>query len=110
MTIAKGSKALFGFGLISSLQLMAMLAFRAFWYADIYIAPEDPYGLADIIELCLFLIFFVLLFVSVLVSLVMLFRGQLQSRKAAIALMLWCVFLYLVMDPLRHLAVVWANG
>lgn len=29
------------------------LVFRAFFYADMYIAPNDPYGISDVIELLL---------------------------------------------------------
>lgn len=109
MTLTKGSKALLWLGSICSLQLVLMLAFRAFWYEGIYIAPEDPYGLADVIELLLGLIFLLLMTVSVLVALVLLFRGLPQTRKAGLILIVWCVLLFMARDPLRHLAVVYSG-
>lgn len=109
MTLTRGSKALIRLGLICGLQLILMLAFRAFWYTGIYIAPEDAYGLADIIELLLGLIFFLLLAVSVLVSLVLLFRGLSQTRKVALSLIVWSLLLYQARGPLRHLAAVYAS-
>ncbi|WP_415898525.1 hypothetical protein [Neptuniibacter sp. QD48_11] len=63
-----------------------MLFFRAFVYADMYIAPNDPYGISDTIELLLGFLFLLLSIFSGVVALVLLLKGVKQSKLAACGL------------------------
>ena len=63
------------------LHVIGMLAFRAFIYADMYKAPDDPYGISDVIEFflnCLFLLFLV---IAVLLAVTLFFKGSVQSKN-----------------------------
>ncbi|MBU1310984.1 MAG: hypothetical protein KKE30_15785, partial [Gammaproteobacteria bacterium] len=93
MELSKGTKATIWMGGICFAQLIGMLAFRAFIYADMYKAPDDPYGISDIIEFLLGSVFLVFLAVSGILSLALFFKGNAQSKKSAAFLVLFCVIL-----------------
>ncbi|MBU2018290.1 MAG: NAD-dependent epimerase/dehydratase family protein, partial [Bacteroidetes bacterium] len=66
--------------------------------------PEDPYGISDIIEFLLGCVFLVFLAVSVLLSIILFFKGNVQSKKSAAFLVLFCVVLFASYIPLHQLA------
>ena len=104
MKLTKGSKFVITLAVLSLLLFLFMLYFRAFIYADMYIAPGDPYGISDIIELILRLIFIFLSIISGIVSLVLFIRGAKQSKLLAGCLVILYLALYLSFGPLHHLA------
>ncbi|WP_206732068.1 hypothetical protein [Halarcobacter ebronensis] len=81
-----------------------MFLFRAFIYAHMYKKPEDPYGISDVIELFLYIIFLLLLFISFLLSIVLIIKGKSQTKKASWYLILFSILLYISFSPLHHLA------
>ncbi|MBE3659204.1 hypothetical protein BOO92_21360 [Vibrio navarrensis] len=100
MIFTRGSKAVIWMGAICLLHLVFMLVFRVSVYAEMYIAPDAPYGLSDIIELFLYMIFLILLSVSIF----LLIRGSSQSKKSGFLLVLFCITLYQVQGPLHQYA------
>ncbi len=109
MKLSKGSKATIWMGALCLAHVIGMLVFRAFIYADMYKAPEDPYGISDIIEFLLGCVFLVFLAVSVLLSIILFFRGNVQSKKSAAFLVLFCVVLFASYIPLHQLAAGWGS-
>ena len=73
-----------------------------------YLAPGDPYGISDIIEFLIFIVFLAVLFVSVLSSFYLLIRGHSQSKKSAAGLLIVCTVLFFSYSPLRNLVARWA--
>ncbi|WP_215426468.1 hypothetical protein [Agarivorans albus] len=69
-----------------------------------YIAPGDPYGISDIIEFFLGLLFMALIGVAGLTSLFLLIRGREGERKSGVFLVAFCSAILLVMGPARELA------
>lgn len=107
-TLTTGSKACLWAGCVCVLHVVGMLVFRGFIYSALYKLPSDPYGLADIIELVLWVVFVGLLGLSVLLSLVLWFKGNSQSKQAATVLAVLSVLLYVGYSPLRQLVAQWA--
>jgi len=109
MELSKGTKATIWMGGICLVHVIGMLAFRAFIYADMYKAPEDPYGISDIIEFLLGCVFLVFLAISGLLSITLFFKGNAQSQKSAVFLVLFCVVLFASYLPLHRLAAGWGS-
>mgnify|MGYP000010999940 CR=1 FL=1 len=104
MDISKGTKSVLFLGVTSLVLYLFILYFRAFIYSDLYIAPDDPYGVADIIELLLGLIMVLLFIASACVAIYLLAKGCSQSKISAILLILFWLALYLSFSPLHTLA------
>jgi hypothetical protein len=102
--LTKGTKTTIWMGGICLFHFIGMLVFRAFIYASMNKAPEDPYGISDIIELFLFCIFLILLFVSFLLSMILIIKGSNQTKKASLYLIVFSILLYIIFSPLHHLA------
>lgn len=83
------------------LLLLAILCFRAFFYAHLYIAPEDPYGISDIIELLLGCALILVLIVSASVAAYLGIKGPQVNRLAAVCLGLVVVLVAAVTGPLH---------
>ncbi len=107
MKITKGSKSVIVLGTICFLWLSFMLAFRAFIYADMYKAPEDPYGISDILEFIMSIGFIILLALAMITSIVLIFRGMPQTRKFAAGLIVLCAILFFSFSPLLNIAARW---
>lgn len=107
MQLTSGTKIALGLGLVCGSLYLIALIFRATIYHDLYISPNDPYGVADIMELFLVLIGGLFILVSVFVSLVLLVRGEKQSKKSAIFLILWCILICVSYFPLHEIATRW---
>ena len=80
-----------------------MLYFRAAIYPDMYIAPGQAYGAADLVEFFLGCLFITLTLVSGIVSLVLFFRGLRQSKILAGALIFLHGVMYISLGPLHTL-------
>lgn len=107
MKLTSGTKIALGLGLVCGAIYLFALIFRATIYSDLYISPNDPYGVADIMELFLVLIGGLFILVSVFVSLVLLVKGEKQSKKSAVFLILWCVLICVSYFPLHEIATRW---
>ncbi|WP_218185756.1 hypothetical protein [Pseudomonas sp. RL] len=76
------------------MHVIGMLAFGDFIYAGMYKAPDDPYGISDIIELflaCLFMFFLVL---SVFYLSRCFLKGECKARSLQFSL--WCFAFFLL--------------
>jgi hypothetical protein len=69
-----------------------------------YKAAAEPYGIADIIALALWGILLFFLASSVLLSVILLVKGAVQSKKSAIYLLSFCLILFFVYSPLHSIA------
>lgn len=109
MEMSKGTKATIWMGGICLTHMIGMLVFRAFIYADMFKAPEDPYGISDIIEFLLGCVFLFFLAASGLLSIALFFKGNAQSKKSAVFLALFCMLLFVSYTPLHRLAAGWSS-
>jgi hypothetical protein len=60
-------------------------------------------GISDIIEFLPGCIFLCLLAVSVILSVVLLIKGSVQSKKSGVLLVAFCVVLFLAYSPLHNM-------
>ena len=104
MKLSKGTKLVMWLGGTCLAVYLFMLYFRAFIYADMYIAPGDPYGISDIIEFILGSLMGVLIIVSCIASFLLLISGNAQSKISAALLVLLCLTFYLAFSPLHNMA------
>ena len=104
MKLNKGSKVVVFLAIASLALFLFMLYFRAVMYSKMYIAPGDPYGIADIIEFALGCMFLLLTVISGGTSLLLFFRGSDQSKLFAAGLVLLHVGLYFSYETLHSLA------
>lgn len=104
MKLTKGTITVLVLAILSFSLFSFMLFFRAFIYADLYIAPNDPYGISDIIELFMGLLLLLLSVLSGVVALVLLFKGAKQSKLAACGLIGLHIALYSAYDSLHTVA------
>ena len=90
---------------IASLVLfLCGLIFRAFFYSRMYLAPGEPYGIADIIEFLLGWALLGLLGLSTIFAAVLAVRGPKHNRVAAAWLAATVVVVLIVVGPLHTLA------
>lgn len=104
MKLARGSKLVIVLGSLALLLYFFMLYFRAFIYPDMFIAPDDPYGPSDIIELLLVCLLMLLTAVSAVVSLIIFFRGAKQAKLLASGLLVLHAVIYASYSFLHSLA------
>jgi len=104
MVLSKGTKLVMWLGGACLAMYLFMLYFRAFIYADMYIAPGDPYGISDIIEFIVGSLMGVLFIASCIVSVLLLINGNAQSKISATLLVLLCLALYFAFSPLHNMA------
>nr|AAL24540.1 orf108EGC138 [uncultured bacterium] len=83
------------------LLLAVILCFRAFVYSHLYIAPNDPYGISDIIELLLGCMLILALALSAGIALVLGVKGPRPNRLAAAWLGLVVVLVAVATGPLH---------
>lgn len=108
MELTKGSKSTVWLGSICLVLFVLALVFRATIYNHMYIAPDEPYGISDIIEFILGIILMVFMSLSIITSVFLLVRGDSQSKKSAVYLIVFCILLYFLQSPLHDLAAKWA--
>lgn len=104
MILTKGSKVVVVLAVLSIALFLYMLYFRAFIYAGMYIAPDDPFGISDIIEFLLGSAFILLSLISGVVSLVLFIRGATQSKILAGGLVVTHAIMYLSFGSMHSLA------
>lgn len=109
MKLTKGTITVLVLAALSISLFSFMLFFRAFIYADMYIAPNDPYGISDIIELLMIFLFIFLSIFSGVVALVLLFKGVKQSKIAASGLVGLNIVLYAAYDFLHSQAALFSS-
>ncbi|UBH27022.1 hypothetical protein [Aeromonas enteropelogenes] len=80
------------------------LGFRAFGYDLLYHNPNAPYGISDLIEVALTLIYLVSLGLCILHALWILLRYWDQGALEASALLVLCAVQWHSYDYLHHLA------
>jgi hypothetical protein len=88
--------------------LVVVLLFRFAVYRHMYIAPGDPYGISDVIELLLGLGLMFVLGVSFIAAIALAVRGPKENRIAAGWLLGVCILVAVAVDPLHTLAAKWA--
>ncbi len=80
------------------------LGFRAFGYDQLYHNSNDPYGISDLIEVALALIYLVSLGLCILHALWILLRHRDQGALGASALLALCAVQWHSYGYLHHLA------
>lgn len=80
------------------------LGFCAFGYDLLYYNPNDPYGISDLIEVALALIYLVSLGLCIIHALRVLLRHRDQGALGASALLALCALQWHSYDYLHHLA------
>lgn len=104
MTLSKGTKATIWIGTLTFCLFVFKLYFRAYIYAGVYIEPDAPYGISDIIEFLLGCIFLLLIAVAVVLAIVLFIKGSVQSKKSGALLVVFCVVLFFAYSPLQNMA------
>jgi len=79
------------------------LGFRAFGYDLIYHNPNDPYGISDLIEMALAILYLTILGLCIIHALRVLLRHRDQGALGASALPALCVAQWHSYDYLHHL-------
>lgn len=80
------------------------LGFRAFGYGQLYHNPNNPYGISDLIEVALAIIYLTILGLCILHALWILLRHRDQGALVASALLALCAIQWHSYDYLHHLA------
>lgn len=80
------------------------LGFRAFGYDQLYHNPNDPYGISDLIEVALAVIYLMSLSLCILHALWILLRNRSRGALEASALLALCAVQWHSYDYLHHLA------
>ncbi|WP_280151986.1 hypothetical protein [Piscinibacter sp. XHJ-5] len=84
------------------------ICFRAFVYTHLYIAPNEPFGISDVIEALLGFVLLGVLGSSVLAGVVLAIRGPKSNRIAALVLVGVVVVVGLALEPAHTLAPRWS--
>ena len=95
-------------GTVSATMLVVVLLFRFAVYRHMYIGPNDPYGISDIIEFFLGLVLLAVLVASVLAAIALAIRGPRENRIAGAKLFGGCLLIAVLLEPLHNLAARWA--
>jgi len=81
-----------------------MPSFRYFFYNSMYKAPNDPYGISDIIELLLGYCFMFVVLVSIVISIYLMVKKDLKVKKQCGLLITFSIALVMLVSPLHNLA------
>lgn len=95
---------------LSVVLLLASLGFRAFVYPHIPVAPGEPYGLSDIVELLLGLALIIALVLAAILAVVLGIKGPRHNRIAAGWLGLVVVVVGVLAGPLHTVVARWASA
>ena len=93
----------------SALLFAIGIGFRAFIYTKLYIAPNEPYGISDLIEFFLGGLLLVIFGISALVAIFLVVRGPKANRVAAAWLVGSIVVMVALLEPLHNLAAQWSS-
>lgn len=105
----RGTRIALAIAVVLFAQFAVVIGFRAFVYADMYIAPDAPYGISDVIEVVLGVALLALGAVAVITSLTLMARGPKSNRVAGALLGSLVLVLALVLDPLHIAAAKWSS-
>ena len=83
---------------------LVRLGFRAFGYDLLYHNPNDPYGISDLIEVALAIIYLTILGLCIIHALRVLLRHRDQDALGTSALLALCAIQWHSYDYLHHLA------
>ena len=96
--------------LLCGVLLASILLFRAFGYSRIPLAPGEPTGMADLIELALGSALMAALVAAAGAALAMGIKGPRQSRVTAIQLGAAVLLIAVVSGPLHAVVARWASA
>ena len=91
-------------------QFAIVVGFRAFIYAGMYIAPDAPYGISDVIEFVLGWILIAIGAVTAITALTLLIRGPRPNRIIGALLALLLLALAAALEPLHSAAAEWSSA
>ncbi len=95
-------------GISTIAALGVFLLFRFAVHRHMYIAPNEPHGISDVIELLLGLGLMCVLGTPLVAALALAVRGPRENRVAAGWLVGVCLLVAVLVDPLHSLAAKWA--
>ena len=94
---------------IASVSLFATgLLFRFAVYGHMYLAPDAPYGVSDLVVFALGWALLLVLGATVLFALVLAIKGPKSNRVAGAWLLFTCAAIAALLNPLHDLAAKWA--
>lgn len=108
MKLSKGARFARGLAVASISVFVFMPLFRAFIYPHMYLGPDEPYGISDIIEFLVGCLFMFLVGLSVVTAIILVIRGNPDSKKAGGWLLGLCVLMVVLVNPLHDLAARWS--
>jgi hypothetical protein len=95
---------------LCGLLLACILLFRAFGYSHLPIAPGEPTGISDLIELALGSALLVVLVISAGMALSLGIKGPRQNRMAAVWLGMVVLLIAALAGPLHTFVARWASA
>lgn len=110
MKITRGTKFSIFLASLSLILFLFMIYFRAEIYAGMYKAPDDPYGISDIIEFLLGCLFLLLITISVVSALVLAVKGARQAKFASCGVVVFNLLLFLLHGPAHEWAANYARA
>lgn len=87
---------------VNFISFLLVPLFRLFFYNSIYKAPNDAYGLSDIIILLLWFWFMFVAIISIIFIITVIRRKE--HVKKNVGLLFFCIVLVLVINPLQTIA------
>jgi hypothetical protein len=87
---------------------LVVIAFRALIYSRMYIAPDEPFGISDVIEFLLGCALLAALGMSAVTAAILAVRGPQTNRIWALILVAIASLILLAYDPLHTLAATWS--
>ena len=96
------------FGIASVSLFAAGLLFRFAVYRHMYLAPDAPYGVSDLVEFALGWALLLVLGATVLFAFVLAIKGPKPNRVAGAWLLFTCAAIAALVNPLHDLAAKWA--
>ena len=90
--------------------LTVVLAFRAFLYSRLYIAPGEPYGISDLIEFGLGIQLLAMLALAGASAIWLAVRGPRSNRFTALWVGLTVVCIAVSVGPLHTVVARWASS
>jgi hypothetical protein len=93
---------------LSVAMFLVVIGFRALIYKHMYIAPNEPYGISDVVEFLLGCALLATLGLSVITALVLAVRGPKTNRMWALVLLVIATLALVAYDPVHTLAAQWS--
>ena len=93
---------------LSVVKFIVVIGFRALIYKHMYIAPNEPFGIADVIEFLLGCALLATLGLSTITAAVLAIRGPKTSRIWAFVLLGIAALALVAYDPVHKFAAQWS--